>query len=259
MTFKALIEANDSSLDSEIQSYVYAQARLQTVSNPSGGLSNGAGLGEPKFEVDGVAFQGAWGRPQRDGPALRATALISYAQSLISTGNTEMVTSTIWPIISNDLAYVAQYWNQTTFDIWEEVQGSAFFTTAVQYRALTEGNALAQEIGKSCPGCVSEAPQILCFLQRFWNGKYVSANINKENGRTGLDAATMLASIHVFDPATDCDDTIFQPCSQKALANLKAVVDSFRNIYGVNSGIAKNAAVAVGRYSEDVYQGGNPW
>ena len=57
-------------LQAEIESYIAAQAHLQTFSNPSGGLSSG-GLGEPKFNVDETAFTGAWGRPQRDGPALR--------------------------------------------------------------------------------------------------------------------------------------------------------------------------------------------
>lgn len=41
------------------------------------------------------------------------------------------------------------------------------------------------------------------------------------------------------------------------MANLKVYVDSFRSIYGINQGIASNAAVAVGRYPEDVYMGGN--
>jgi glucoamylase len=37
------------------------------------------------------------------------------------------------------------------------------------------------------------------------------------------------------------------------------VTDSFRSIYSINSGIAQGSAVAVGRYPEDVYFGGNPW
>ena len=69
----------------------------------------------------------------------------------------------------------------------------------------------------------------------------------------------MLASIHTFDPAAGCDATTFQPCSDKALSNLKVYVDSFRSIYGLNSGVASNAAVATGRYPEDVYYNGNPW
>lgn len=37
------------------------------------------------------------------------------------------------------------------------------------------------------------------------------------------------------------------------------MTDSFRSVYGINSGIAEGTAVAVGRYPEDVYYNGNPW
>lgn len=262
LTFKALVDAlmaGNTSLQPEIQNYIYAQAKLQTVSNPSGDLSNGAGLGEPKFEVDGTAYTGAWGRPQRDGPALRATALIAYSRWLLANGGTSTVQSVVWPVVANDIAYVAQYWNQTGFDLWEETNGSSFFTTAVQHRALVEGNTLAGQIGKTCPGCTSQAPQILCFLQTYWNGNYIFANINENNGRSSKDVNTILGSIHTFDPSAGCDDSTFQPCSARALANHKVTTDSFRSVFAINSGIAEGAAVSVGRYPEDVYQGGNPW
>lgn len=61
------IQSYDASLQTQIQNYIVSQARLQGVSNPSGSLSDGSGLGEPKFNADGSAFTGAWGRPQRDG------------------------------------------------------------------------------------------------------------------------------------------------------------------------------------------------
>lgn len=48
-------------------------------------------------------------------------------------------------------------------------------------------------------------------------------------------------------------------CSDRALANHKVVVDSFRSIYSINNGIPEGTATAVGRYPEDSYQGGNPW
>lgn len=250
--------AGNFGLQSEIENYISAQANIQTVSNPSGGLSTG-GLGEPKFEVNETAFTGPWGRPQRDGPALRATALVAYSRWLIANGYTSTVSSITWPIIQNDLAYIEQYWNQTGFDLWEEVDGSSFFTIAVQHRALVEGNNLAQQIQQSCPGCVSQAPEILCLLQNFWTGGSILANINDNNGRSGKDANTLLGSIHTFDPAANCDDSTFQPCSPKALANHKVLTDSFRSIYAINSGVAEGTAIAVGRYPEDVYQGGNPW
>ena len=63
-----------------IEDYIHSQAVLQTVSNPSGTfLPAGLGLGEPKYQVDGTRFNGAWGRPQRDGPALRA--IVRYLHS----------------------------------------------------------------------------------------------------------------------------------------------------------------------------------
>jgi hypothetical protein len=55
------------------------------------------------------------------------------------------------------------------------------------------------------------------------------------------------------------DSDIPCSCSDRALANHKVVTDSFRSIYSINSGIAEGTAVAVGRYPEDSYQGGNPW
>ncbi|KAI4600542.1 glycoside hydrolase 15 protein [Pestalotiopsis sp. 9143b] len=264
LTFKALIdrfvENYDADLQTEITNYITGQARLQTVSNPSGSLSDGTGLGEPKFNTDFSAFTGAWGRPQRDGPALRATALITYGKWLVSNGYTSTATSVVWPIIRNDLHYVAQYWNQTGFDLWEEVQGSSFFTIAAQHRALVEGSNFAAQVGDSCSYCDAIAPQILCFQQSFWTaGGYINSNINVNNGRTGKDANSVLSSNSGFDPSLGCDANSFQPCSDRALSNHKLFVDSFRSIYTINSGKAAGTAAACGRYAEDSYYNGNPW
>ena len=96
-------------------------------------MSSG-GLGEPKFNIDETAFTGSWGRPQRgkfskynyyynfnclyalilDGPALRATAIMTYATWLIDNGNSSYAENTLWPIIKLDLDYVASDWNMTT-------------------------------------------------------------------------------------------------------------------------------------------------
>ncbi|KAJ4135994.1 hypothetical protein NW768_003602 [Fusarium equiseti] len=254
------INQYDAGLQKKIQQYIASQAKLQGVSNPSGSLSDGSSLGEAKYEVDLSPFTGGWGRPQRDGPALRATAIITYANWLIENGYTSTASDIIWPVVRNDLNYVAQYWNQTGFDLWEEVKGSSFFTTASQYRALIEGAALAKKLGKSGDNYAAVAPQALCFLQSYWipSGKYVDSNINVNDGRTGKDANSILTSIHNFDPALSCDAATFQPCSDKALANHKAVTDSFRS-WNINKGISQGSAVAVGRYVEDVYYNGNPW
>ncbi|KAH6610201.1 glucoamylase [Trichoderma cornu-damae] len=265
LVFKSLVDRftrkYDAGLQRRIQQYIAAQAALQGSSNPSGSLSDGSGLGEPKFELTLGQFTGNWGRPQRDGPALRAIALIGYSKWLIDNNYQSTVSDIIWPIVRNDLNYVAQYWNQSGFDLWEEVDGSSFFTVANQHRALVEGATLAATLGQPGSSYSAVAPQILCFLQKFWvsSGGYVDSNINTNDGRTGKDANSLLASISTFDPSIGCDAATFQPCSDKALSNLKVVVDSFRSIYSVNQGIPAGTAVAVGRYPEDVYYNGNPW
>lgn len=68
-----------------------------------------------------------------------------------------------------------------------------------------------------------------------------------------------LTFVVAFDPEAQCDDALFQPCSPRALANLKVYVDSFRTIYTINKDASNSSAVATGRYAEDVYYGGNPW
>jgi glucoamylase len=264
LVYKSLVDrfarSYDAGLQRSIERYISSQARLQAVSNPSGQLFDGTGLGEAKFNVDLTPYTGAWGRPQRDGPPLRAIALISYGKWLVANGYSETASQIIWPIVQNDLNYVSQYWNNTGFDLWEEVNGSSFFTIASSYRALVEGSSFAQAIDQSASVYTDIAPQILCFLQHFWlpSAGYVDANINTDNGRSGKDSNTILASIHAFDPALGCDTATFQPCSDRALSNLKAVVDSFR-FYRINRDIRTGKAIAIGRYPEDVYYSGNPW
>ncbi|KAF9533066.1 glucoamylase [Crepidotus variabilis] len=264
LVFKAIIDlyarGEDSSLRGTIDNFVAAETTLQQVSNPSGSVSTG-GLGEPKFNIDLTAFTGSWGRPQRDGPALRATAFIAYAQNLIANNNASWVTNHIWPALKLDLDYVQNNWNQTGFDLWEEVSSRSFFTTAAQHRALREGAALASKIGQTSvvSGYTIQADNALCFLQSYWNPTKGYITSNTGGGRSGIDANSALASIHTFDASAGCDAATFQPCSDKALSSLKVYVDSFRPIYAINNGIAANAAVATGRYPEDVYFNGNPW
>nr|BAA08436.1 glucoamylase G2 [Agroathelia rolfsii] len=263
LVFKMLIDQYTNGLDTTLRTlideFVSAEATIQQTSNSSGTVSTG-GLGEPKFNIDETAFTGAWGRPQRDGPALRATAIMTYATYLYNNGNTSYVTNTLWPIIKLDLDYVNSDWNQTTFDLWEEVDSSSFFTTAVQHRALVQGAAFATLIGQTSSASTysATAPSILCFLQSYWNTNgYWTANTG--GGRSGKDANTILASIHTFDASAGCSAATSQPCSDVALANLKVYVDSFRSIYTINSGISSTSGVATGRYPEDSYYNGNPW
>lgn len=82
-TLVELFRNGEMSLQSVIEDYINAQAVLQTLSNPSGTFADGSGLGEPKYHVNLTAYTDNWGRPQRDGPALRATAIIGFGNWLL--------------------------------------------------------------------------------------------------------------------------------------------------------------------------------
>jgi glucoamylase len=98
----------------------------------------------------------------------------------------------------------------------------------------------------------SDAP-----TQSFWDSDGAHIVANTGGGRSGLDSNTVLASIHTFDPTAGCDPVTYQPCSDRALANLKKYVDSFRRVYPLNKGARATDPVATGRYPEDIYFGGN--
>lgn len=273
----------DDSLRSYIDDFVGTNAILQQTPNPSGEINTG-GLGEPKFHINRTAFTGSWGcvnprkqkhsadidsRPQRDGPALRASALTTWAYHLLQNNNDSYVFDTLWPTIKLDFDYTQETWNRSTFDLWEEVSGASFFTTAAQHKALRQGITLARalKVDETVLQAYSDqADNLLCFLQSYWDptNSYITANVPRRS-RSGLDSNTVLASLHTFDPSAGCDATTFQPCSDKALANLFAYVNEFREgatkggEYAINKGISKKEAIATGRYPEDVYYSGNPW
>lgn len=119
-------------LEGLVRSYVSAQAGIQNRRNPSGDLWSG-GLSEAKFTAQGLPFEGDWGRPQRDGPALRALALVPYAHWLLDRAfpaDIEYVHDNMYNphamrqegnVIKNDLEEVASNWHREGFDLWEEV------------------------------------------------------------------------------------------------------------------------------------------
>lgn len=183
----------------------------------------------------------------------------TYSEYLIGSGQYNTAKTVVWPVIANDLAYVGQYWNQSGFDLWEEVYGSSFFTIQNQHKALVQGSQLALVLDQKCDACKTQAPEILCFLQSFWNGSTIVSNINTNIARSGADANSLLGAIATFDIAGSCNDGTFQPCNSKILASHKVLVDSFRGIYGINVGLKPGSAAALGRYAEDVYYNGNPW
>jgi len=78
----------------------------------------------------------------------------------------------------------------------------------------------------------------------------------KTGGRSGVGAVPMTVSILNFDPTLGCDRLTLQPCSDRALSNLKVVGDKFTEIYPINRKLPPNQFPYVGFFLEDKLYGG---
>ncbi|KAI8142072.1 glucoamylase [Fennellomyces sp. T-0311] len=217
-------------------------------------------LGEPKFNADGSSYTGAWGRPQNDGPAERASAFVLIANAL--SDNSSYVEDTLTPAIKKDLDYVVEVWEQACFDLWEEVNGVHFYTLMVMRKALKDGAAF---LGNSSDAYTSTADEIETKLESFFSADkgYIEVTQELSGGAdyktSGLDTSTLIAA-----NLASLGDGIFTPGSDKILATSLAIKKSFADIYAINSDAGDGISYAIGRYPEDKYDGignseGNPW
>ncbi|KAF2473827.1 uncharacterized protein BDR25DRAFT_256741 [Lindgomyces ingoldianus] len=276
-----------SQLSAILNDYSNLQSALQHTNNPSGTFGDLSGLGEPKFEADGSPFVGSWGRPQRDGPALRAITLMAYLRayntshpSLWASDSGEDWFKPLYDpslpahsIIKADLEYVSHFWNQSSFDLWEEVDGFHFFTAIVQLRAMREGAdlALAFEDGGAADWYSQQAQRLERFVHGFWDERKGHLVETLFSSRTGLDCGLLLGSLHGY-PSASSHTPVYAPYSDELLVSLLALVQDQRTRFPINAAPSSeeddNAmeGVGLGRYPEDVYdgygtdkRGGNPW
>ncbi|BFZ63717.1 Glucoamylase, intracellular sporulation-specific [Saitoella coloradoensis] len=254
--------------------YVEHEWIVQQTNNPSGS-SDGGGLGEPKFQVDGTPFTGPWGRPQNDGPALRALTLTHFAKAYLthnahSSAAYDYVERYLYDgrlptnsVIKADLEYVAGNIFEPSYDPWEEVQAeNNFFVTLVSAAALMEGANLAESLGDE--GAASwyrlGAEKYEDQVRSLWDGERMVWNATK--GQTGgigwkvsnLDTAVLLTSLY-----TDLPE--FSPYTPGILSTAHALNTTFSSEYAINAG---ERYPLLGRYGEDRYDGydlseGNPW
>lgn len=268
-----------SAYTSLLREYISAQAQLQVTPNPSGDLWSG-GLSEPKFNTDLTAFTGSWGRPQRDGPALRSLSLIPYASYLLEHDGADgesYVRSMLYnsnairapnSTIKNDLEEVAERWYLPCFDIWEELEGRHFYTDFMSWRSLQAGGHFSRLMGD--PGAAdwyaAKSAEVAPALPSYWNaslGAYVSSDAEalQNAHREGLDAQVLLAFVHAGDSLAR---GAWSPASPRVLSTLRAYVTSFEGLYKINPAEPWTQGWLVGRYKEDVYDGvgmskANPW
>jgi glucoamylase len=234
------------------------------------------GLGEPRFYVDGRVNEEPWGRPQNDGPAIRALSAMEVAEQWIQEGRVRDVYKLLYApslpaqtLIKRDLEYVAHHWKEKSFDLWEEEQALHYYTLLSQKTALVKGARLARRMRdpEAARFYEGQANAIGSLLEQFkdpYSGTIPYAlekNPGLPHKKSTLDISVILALIHNYDGS-------FSASTDASLLTLKELMRVFRIKYPVNRVIRNQSGdplgVALGRYPEDIYDGvgfsgGNPW
>ncbi|KAE9991814.1 hypothetical protein EG327_010916 [Venturia inaequalis] len=252
--------------------FQYSQARA--------GQQQVGGLGEPKFYLNNTLFTGPWGRPQNDGPAEAAVALIDFASAYLAKNGSlekvrkEIYDSTTYPTfapVKRDLLYVAANWSLESFDLWEEESSYHFFNSLVSHRALTIGSAFAAKLNDSSTASTlsTAADAVVAGMGRFWDENrqlilYEYGPVLK-NKTSFKDIAVILGVLHGY-----ADDDIFSYTNEQVLVSAYQIATSFLSVYPIAKVTLDSAGgvlgIPIGRYPEDVYngtgtapEGGNPW
>lgn len=250
--------------------YVHWVEIIQHQSTPHGGDI----LGEPKFYLDGRPYDGPWGRPQNDGPALRALALTQFSWDLLRNKEQEYVQAHLYGgglnpmsmgIIKMDLEYLAHHWQEKNFDLWEEVYGHHFFTAMVQRKALLAGAELARTLQDPQAAAYYEQQATLLEerLKQHINPTIgtLQATLLPHGGPQKyqeLDSAVILAVLLGQHP-----DNIFAIDNPHLAMTVEALKKQFKQNFPIND--RHNTAILFGRYPGDTYDGyhtnglGNPW
>lgn len=231
-------------------------------------------LGEPKFNLDSTPYAGPWGRPQNDGPALRALALMHFANALLKKHHDDdYVRSHLYAggldprtmgAIKLDLEYVAHHWHEPNYDLWEEVYGHHFFTEMVQRKALLEGAQFArnQQDASAADYYQQQALKIETDLNHYidHSNNLIRASLVPHPGPQKdleLDSAVILGVL-----IGNAHDTVFAANNDYVKNTVIALKQQFKVLFPINH---EKHTILFGRYPGDTYDGyqtgsvGNPW
>jgi len=255
--------------DGVVNNYVNWVNKVQNARDPNGVNV----LGEPKFFVEGSVYDGSWGRPQNDGPGLRSLVLSRYGDRKLNMSESDQayVRNTLFPSIEKDLDYVCSVYTESSFDLWEEVNGYHFFTRMVQRNGLLTGAKLATRLGaddkaSTWAGC---AKVLSGMIDQHWNPNtgIIEFAVNRDESNHyryhEIDVAVLLGSLY-----GDAGDGFYDVHEEKVMSTVEAMIDVFTDgSYGIQTQeeAAGIPGVYIGRYPNDTYSGtstsgqGNPW
>ena len=209
------------------------------------------GLGEPKYNINCTPFNGEWGRPQNDGPALRGIMLFKIIE-LFQYKYDIIIQNMIIPIIIKDLHYLMKNYNQVSFDLWEENKGWHFYTRTVQLKFFKDSIKYYKHLQHSIDiNDINDCfRQLSSDIQDHICDTHIISSFDDSGTITKHhDAANILAFCHI-----DYDEDILKIVPLEYVnETCDKLIDSFRKKYN------HDELNLIGRYANDKYYDGHVW
>ncbi len=213
--------------------------------------------GETRVNPDGTLDISKWPRPQNDGPASRAIALLRWRAAAPLDGS---LGGDVDALLRADLRYTLRHWRENCFDIWEEETGLHYYTLRAAATALADGAdwfTSRGEIGEA-QTCRADAGDILRILDGYWREdlQFYKSRVLESNAPSAkeLDISVIFAAIHAGGDAA-CH-SVRDPRMHATLARLEALFDAE---YAINRNRGAGRGPAMGRYAGDVYYSGGAY
>jgi glucoamylase len=212
---------------------------------------------ETRVNPDGSLDISKWGRPQNDGPPLRALSLLRWARAVRLD---KRLNAALSELLRFDLQFTCLHWRDACYDIWEEEKGLHYYTLCVAAAALEDG-ALWLEQRQDRPMAQAlreQVPAIRQMLDSHWleqDGYYSSRTLESGvRSQKELDIAVILAAIHA--PSAAPTHSVHDV---RMHATLKQLEDLFIALYPINRNRPAGHGPAMGRYATDVYYSGGAY
>jgi len=214
-------------------------------------------VGETRVNPDGTLDISRWGRPQNDGPPLRALTLLRWFRGSSFPSQLDAAASAL---LRADLTYTCDHWPDACYDIWEEEKGQHYYTLCVSASALEHGSLWLNERADALQAQALrlQAQAIRELLDSYWCAEqgYYRSRILESAARSAkeLDIAVILAAIHA--PSSAATHSVRDPRMHATLESLEAL---FAVDYPINHDLPPHRAPALGRYAGDVYYSGGAY
>jgi glucoamylase len=213
--------------------------------------------GETRVNADGTLDISKWPRPQNDGPAMRAIALLRWRS--VAGCNDELAAAAD-ALLRADLRYTQSHWRDACFDIWEEEKGFHYYTLRAAASALEIGAAWLERCEETSEAALyrTDAASILKLLDGYWreDQQFLKSRVLEGNAPTSkeLDIAVIFAAIHSGENAPS--HSVRDARMHATLTRLEALFDVE---YAINRDRGVSRGPAMGRYAGDVYYSGGAY